>query len=255
MFWFGSASQSRDEVSSVVTPFPPEVWMEIFRSLDINSLLNVAEAFPNLKDFAFAPAFVRRVSFDPETDERTILKFVQATHREPGRDVPITEYVSELHFTNCTSLSSSAILHCAQYCNNLRLLDCVKCVVEPSELFRLLSMKLTCVTTLQWSLYDERCYKFKHRLSVRLINTFPPLPQLESMFMECSTSTATELILGAIFPRCPMLSRVCFQESDEHRHLVPNAGGYCRLLFPVLRLVGNVLRRIISLFVRAAYHG
>ncbi|KAH6945530.1 hypothetical protein HPB50_008876 [Hyalomma asiaticum] len=188
------------------------------------------------------------------TIKRTISQFVQATRRELVRDVPITEYVRELHFTYCALLPSNVILRCAQYCYNLRELYCANCVVEPAELFRLLSLKLTCVTTLHWSLYDACYYESKlDNGSIRLIMALPTLPQLKSMCMVCVAAPSTTALFFAIWPRCPMLRHLHFEEIDEHEYFVPNTKVYRRRSFPLLRQLGGVLRRTVLSFLGAAH--
>ncbi|KAH6925880.1 hypothetical protein HPB50_011499 [Hyalomma asiaticum] len=190
-----AASQPAEAVADFIPPLPPEIWTNIFRHLDINCLLNIAEAMPDLKELAFRPTFLDRVVFNAETDVRTIGKFVRARRQTLVYDrwiemVPISLYVNELHFTNTVSLSSDAILHCIRHCSHLRELYCVNCVVEPAELFHVLSLKAMYVTKLEWSVYDERCYKSKlDSRSVRLINTLESSPMLKYMYVEYVTTS------------------------------------------------------------------
>ncbi|KAH6925458.1 hypothetical protein HPB50_005707 [Hyalomma asiaticum] len=153
------APQLNQEAANYVPRLPPEVWTEVFRRLDIESLFNVAEAAPECECFAFSPTVVKRVTFDQETDERIITKFVRTTREELGQhsrteNVPISSHARELHFTDCIALTSETILGCAQNCCNLREMYCVNCVVEPAELFVLLSRTLKCVRKLEWTMYS-----------------------------------------------------------------------------------------------------
>ncbi|KAL1444480.1 hypothetical protein MTO96_029792 [Rhipicephalus appendiculatus] len=105
------ASQPTRRPANPMTLFPPEVWTNIFRHLDIESLLSVAEAAPELKRFAFTPTVLQRVTVAQETDERTVRQYQQTTRQELDvsnqiREVPLTVHAHELHFTNCLALPS-----------------------------------------------------------------------------------------------------------------------------------------------------
>ncbi|KAL3198183.1 hypothetical protein MRX96_014523 [Rhipicephalus microplus] len=131
---------------------PPEVWAEIFRKLDIESLLNVADATgPAWRRLIFSATLLRSVTFDRKTDERILRKFLLATREEfvedkPVGNVPFTLQVRELRFATFFTLSSEVILDCVGRCQNLRGLHCVNCCVEPTRLFSLLSLRLRRVT-------------------------------------------------------------------------------------------------------------
>ncbi|KAL1444474.1 hypothetical protein MTO96_029786 [Rhipicephalus appendiculatus] len=74
-------SQPMRAVSNFLPSLPPELWAEIYRRLDIESLLNLAEAVPQWKHLAFNPTVVRSVTFDQGSDERIVKKFL-LTKRE-----------------------------------------------------------------------------------------------------------------------------------------------------------------------------
>ncbi|KAL1444487.1 hypothetical protein MTO96_029799 [Rhipicephalus appendiculatus] len=192
---------------------PHDAWTEVFRRLDIETLVNMAKAAPELKRLAFSPTILRSVAFDPEADRRTVRMFLRATRKEVDaenlvKEVPVATYVQELRFTNCLVLSSRVILDCMQHCNNLRQLYCVNCVVEPVELFVLLSTKLTSVTKLEWSLHDETHYESMLNVEdIARICTFSKSvgPKLVTMYVEVCVTEKTELLLEQVLPRCGML--------------------------------------------------
>ncbi|KAL1444485.1 hypothetical protein MTO96_029797 [Rhipicephalus appendiculatus] len=192
---------------------PHDAWTEVFRRLDIETLVNVAKAAPELKCLAFSPTILRSVAFDPEADRRTVRMLLRATRKEVDvenlvMDVPLAAYVQELRFTNCLVLSSGVILDCIQHCNNLRQLYCVNCIVDPVELFVLLSTKLTRVTKLEWSLHDEEHYESMLNVEdIARICTFSKSegPKLVTMYVEVCVTEKTELLLEQVLPRCGML--------------------------------------------------
>ncbi|KAL1444496.1 hypothetical protein MTO96_029808 [Rhipicephalus appendiculatus] len=195
---------------------PPEVWTEVFLHLDFDSLVNMAQAAPELKSFALSPTILRSVTFDPEADERTVAMFLRAKREELDvqnqvKDVPFAANVEELRFAHCLVLSSEVILDCIQHCDNLRQLYCVNCVVEPAELFVLLSTKLTRVRKLQWSLHDEKHYESRLDIEeIALIGTFSKTegPKVVTMYVEVSATEKTEFVLDQFLPRCGMLRRL-----------------------------------------------
>ncbi|KAL1421585.1 hypothetical protein MTO96_023020 [Rhipicephalus appendiculatus] len=106
------------------------------------------------------------------------------------------------------TLSSNVILDCARRCENLRELRCVNCHVEPILLFCLLSLKLTRVTKLEWTLYEEIFYKSRlDRYAVALIEDFDKLegPQLITMYVEQTRSPVVDSLLDCFLMRCPRL--------------------------------------------------
>ncbi|KAH7971882.1 hypothetical protein HPB52_003647 [Rhipicephalus sanguineus] len=197
------ASQPTCARASPMGLLPPEVWTVVFGHLDIEPLLNMVEAVPELKCFALTPTILQRVTVAQETDEPKIKEYQQVTRQEldissQDRDVPLTAYVHELRFTNCLALSSDAILGCAALCANLRELCCVNCVVEPGELFVLLSTRLTRVTNLEWSIHDEASYKSRLNANVTLqITGFSESegPRIETMYVEVAATEKTASIL------------------------------------------------------------
>ncbi|KAH7973636.1 hypothetical protein HPB49_003475 [Dermacentor silvarum] len=237
-------AQRNRAAPNFIGPFPPEVWRNIFRHLDATSLLVMAEAVPKLKRFAFCSKIVRRVTFDPETDERAIKKFLGATREQLIDDqvekVPLAVHVRLLRFTNCLALSSEVILNCAGYCYNLRELYCVNCLVEPPKLFDLLSLKLPGVKKLEWSLYEDSYYKsWLDSHAVTHIRTFPKFqgPKINTMYVELVVTQATVFLLDHFLTHCRRLrhlhvhairkeppgvpsAEACRQELSKHkRHL------------------------------------
>ncbi|KAH7971879.1 hypothetical protein HPB52_003644 [Rhipicephalus sanguineus] len=201
-----TASPPTHMYENFVALYPAEVWMQICRHLDIESFLNVIRAAPELKCLAFSPVIAQCVTADPQTDERTIRKFLQATRQ--GLDVqnltegvPQAVHVEELHFTNCLALSSDAILDFAEQCLNLRELYCVNCLVEPAELFALLSVKLTRVTRLEWSLHHKGYYESKLRNLSSSFNS-SNAPQLRTMYVDLVDTRATVRLLGEFLRGC-----------------------------------------------------
>ncbi|KAH7973094.1 hypothetical protein HPB52_021184 [Rhipicephalus sanguineus] len=199
-----------------LTLLPPEVWTEVFRHLDFESLVNMAQAAPELKCLALSPTILRRVTFDPEADERTVGMFLRATREELDvqnqvKDVPVAAYVEEVRFANCLVLSSGLILDCVQQCDNLRELYCVNCVVEPAELFVLLSTRLTRVTKLEWSLHDEKHYESRLTAEdIAIIGIFSKSegPKFATMYVEVVATETTECLLDQFLTRCGMLRRL-----------------------------------------------
>ncbi|KAL1444482.1 hypothetical protein MTO96_029794 [Rhipicephalus appendiculatus] len=197
-----TASQSTPTYADLLALFPTEVWVQICRHLDIESLLNVVQAAPELKCLEFSPAIAQCVTADPQTDERTIRKFLQATRQgldvqDHKNDVPLAVHVEELHLTNCLALYSRVILDCVKQCQNLRELYCVNCLVEPAQLFVLLSRKLTRVTRLEWSLHNKEYYKTKLDNLSGSFRTSEG-PKVRAMYVELVDSQATVQVLGGI---------------------------------------------------------
>ncbi|KAL1444479.1 hypothetical protein MTO96_029791 [Rhipicephalus appendiculatus] len=194
-------------------PFPPEVWTEIFGHLDMESLLNMAVAAPKLKRFAFIPTILRRVTVDPGTHREVVARFLQASREETIADkdvkhVPLALHVQELRFTNCLALSSDVILGCARHCEHLRDLCLVNCIVEPTDLFVLLSLTLTCVRNLKWSLHDEKYYQSAlSENNTALIRDLPNSegPSVVTMYVEMVVTDKTESILKQFLLRCGTL--------------------------------------------------
>ncbi|KAL3205280.1 hypothetical protein MRX96_011178 [Rhipicephalus microplus] len=193
---------------------PPEIWTEIFRHLDIESLVNMVEAAPALECFALNRTTLRSVTFEPEADDRTVGLFLQVTReqmdiQDQANDLPLSAPVEELRFTNCLLLHSVVILDCVQHCDNLRELYCVNCVVEPDELFFLLSV--TRVAKLEWSLHDEKYYESKLNLDkIGLISNLSKSngPKLATMYVEMVPTAKTEYVLDQFLPGCGMLRRL-----------------------------------------------
>ncbi|KAH7971649.1 hypothetical protein HPB52_001147 [Rhipicephalus sanguineus] len=166
------ALQPKPAAEHFSRPLVPDAWVEIMRYLDAKTLMNLAEAMPELKGLVFSPTILRSVTFEGDIDGNLIQRFLQeATRQLPVVEDHLTENVllvsviQELWFASCPTLSSEVILHSAGRCFNLRELYCVKCVVEPAQLFVLLSLELRSVTKLQWSLYDD--HRYKARLTAR----------------------------------------------------------------------------------------
>ncbi|KAL1435162.1 hypothetical protein MTO96_011090 [Rhipicephalus appendiculatus] len=139
------AFQPKPTAENIVGLLVPDVWTKILCYLDAKTLMNVSEAVPELKALAFSPTETTRQQ--PVVEDN------------PTENVLLVSSIRELRFAKCPTLSSAAILDCADRCSNLRELDCVKCVVEPAQLFVLLSLKLSSVRKLQWSLHEHHRYR------------------------------------------------------------------------------------------------
>ncbi|KAL1444477.1 hypothetical protein MTO96_029789 [Rhipicephalus appendiculatus] len=166
-----AASQPTRAVSNFLPRLPPELWAEIFRHLDIESLLNLAEALPQWKHLAFNPTVVRSVTFDQGADERIVKKFLLTKREKLDREKQIRNVslalgVRKLRFTNSITLPSKAIIDVTRRCYNLRELYCLNCVVEPYELFRQLCSLLQCIKKVEWTLYDKSRYRNEDSLDV-----------------------------------------------------------------------------------------
>ncbi|KAL3205276.1 hypothetical protein MRX96_011174 [Rhipicephalus microplus] len=207
-------------METLITRLPSVVSIEIFRHLDIESLLNLAEAVPECKWLAFSPTVVRNVHFDQGADAAAIEKFLQATRgelvsEECVENDKLAAHVRELRMTNCVALSSSAILECAEGCHNLRELHLVNCLVDPVKLFHLLC-QLASVKKLEWSLHHEYFYKpWLHSRSADGIEIVPKLegPTLNVMYVEYEPSDVTISLMDSFVTRCPRLHHL-------HVHLV-----------------------------------
>ncbi|KAH6925456.1 hypothetical protein HPB50_005705 [Hyalomma asiaticum] len=195
---------------------PPELWAEIFRRLDLESLINVAEAVPECECLALSPTVLKRVNFDMETDEHIISKFLRTTREEDDHDghtenVPLSSHVRELCFNNGRAIHCNVILNCAEQCRNLRELCCVNCLVHPAELFNLLSVTLKRVTKLEWTLYEESCYpRGLDHVTLQQIETRAASegPKILAMYVELDRTTVTERILDSFLMRCPRLGHL-----------------------------------------------
>ncbi|KAH7963689.1 hypothetical protein HPB52_022417 [Rhipicephalus sanguineus] len=201
------------QASDFVGLFPLDLWRRIFTYLDATSLLAVAEASPKLKRIAFCSKILKRLTFDPETDERIVKKFVLATREQlvdgdRVQDVPLAPHVLRLRLNNCLAFPSASILDIARYCHNLQELSCVNCVVEPIALFDLLALKLTGVKKLEWSLYEDSHYKtWLDKRTVTHLRTFPRLqgPRLNTMYVELAVTDETVYFLDNFVAQCRRL--------------------------------------------------
>ncbi|KAH6941941.1 hypothetical protein HPB50_024457 [Hyalomma asiaticum] len=217
--------------SNTIGPFPCLVWRRVFRHLDAASLLTMAEAAPALQRYAFCSKILTRLTFDPETDERISKKFALATCKRlvednEVRNVAIAGHVRRLRLTNCLTFSSESILDIARYCFNLRELYCVNCVVEPTDLFDLLSLKLTGVTKLEWSLYEDRYYKsWLDSHAVTHIRTFPKLqgPKLNTMYIELVVTDAAVFLMDHFLAHCRRLRHLHVHAIRKEDPDVPSA--------------------------------
>ncbi|KAH6933443.1 hypothetical protein HPB50_014875 [Hyalomma asiaticum] len=130
----------------------PEVWAEVFRRLDIESLqrgpgsarVGVLCVYRHSREESDFRSGNRRAHHHEVRGDDT---------RRTGPARPHAERADlftcpKLRFTNCIALTSEAILGCAQHCCKLRELCCINCIVEPAELFILLSRTLKCVRKL-----------------------------------------------------------------------------------------------------------
>ncbi|KAL1484861.1 hypothetical protein MTO96_032340, partial [Rhipicephalus appendiculatus] len=208
-----------------------DLWRKIFSYLDAASLLAVAEASPKLKRFAFCSKILRRLTFDPETDERIVKKFVLATREQlvdgdQVQDVPLVLHVRRLRLNNCLAFPSSSILDIARYCRDLREFSCVNCVVEPNALFDLLALKLTGIRKLEWSLYEDSHYKtWLDKRTVTHLRTFPRLqgPRLNTMYVELVVTAETVYYLDNFVARCRQLRHLHVHAIREEDPKVPSS--------------------------------
>ncbi|KAL1444489.1 hypothetical protein MTO96_029801 [Rhipicephalus appendiculatus] len=208
-------------VANIFARLPPEVWAQILRIMDIETLMNMCAAAPELKSLAFSPTNMRIVRTDPETEFRTIEKFPKETRKElvlgnHVTDVSISVDVRELHFTNCLALSPGVIIDCARSCSNLRELYCVGCVVEPDKLFVLLSEILHGLEKLEWSLHCKDYYE--SNLDAYVLRRIPSYytlegPRLRSMYVEVAVTHVTVKLLDTFLDRCSVLR-------DLHVHAI-----------------------------------
>ncbi|KAL1435163.1 hypothetical protein MTO96_011091 [Rhipicephalus appendiculatus] len=244
------ASQPKPAAENIVGLLVPDVWTKILRYLDAKTLMNVSEAVPELKALAFSPTVLRSVKFEGGVDEACIRKFLQETTRQqpvvednPTENVLLVSSIRELRFAKCPTLSSAAILDCADRCSNLRELDCVKCVVEPAQLFVLLSLKLSSVRKLQWSLHEHHRYRARlYGEATMPIRDVPAQqrPLLEAMYVEVAVKCTTVMMLHSFVGRCQSLRHlhvhaVMPEQSDvvgaQHRlgSVDPNMSNIMRL--------------------------
>ncbi|KAH7973096.1 hypothetical protein HPB52_021186 [Rhipicephalus sanguineus] len=207
----------------LIGPFPPDVWVEIFRYMDAESLLNIAEAVPELKSVVFGPTVMKTVTFDPESDERTIEKFVQAAR---------AELIQELRFTNCLTLPSSNILECAGSFPNLRELQCVNCLMDPADLFRHLTLRLACLEKLEWSLYDKVCRNVRATVgNMRWYSKFQR-PRLSEVYVEIEVTHSSVVVLNDFLTLCPVLSHLHVQAVRREHYDATSGAAYPRSATP-----------------------
>ncbi|KAL1416466.1 hypothetical protein MTO96_000745 [Rhipicephalus appendiculatus] len=198
-----STTAASQPVANIGALLPAEVWTKVFRHMDIETLLNMCEAAPELKSIAFSPRVTQIVRTDPQTNFRTVEKFPTETRKALvlGNHVTVVSIsvdVRQLHFTNCLALPSRVIIACAQSCNNLRELYCVNCLVEPDKLFNLLSGILQGLEKLEWSLFHFDYYESK--LDDHVISSMRPYrkskgPLLRSMYVEVVVTYPTVQLL------------------------------------------------------------
>ncbi|KAH7971878.1 hypothetical protein HPB52_003643 [Rhipicephalus sanguineus] len=221
----------------------------MFRYMDAESLLNMAEATPELKSFVFSSTIMKSVTFNPASDERTIEKFMQRAREEliQERNVPAVSCVQELHFTNCLTLPSSCILECADSCLNLRELHCVNCPVDPAELFEYLCLRLTCLEKLEWSLYDKVCRDVL--AIVGYMHYFWKLqrPMVSKVYVEVQVTRGSVIVLNNFLTLCPELLHLHVQAVRPEHYGAPSGVSYPRNATPeiqALLLVSELIPKL-----------
>lgn len=210
-----ASSQPTPATANLIGPLLPDTWMEVFRYLDAQSLMNMAEAVPEVKSTAFSRTILRRVTFVPETNEQTVNKFLEAIDeklvqdKQQADDARPLHPVEELCFTGCRTLPSRAIISCAGHFSNLRELYCVKCVLQPDELFSMLSLKLKCLKTLHWSIFD--CHSCESKmysnamLEIRSLAMSKVSPSINTMYVEVAATAIPVLLFDTFVGRCGSL--------------------------------------------------
>ncbi|KAH6948120.1 hypothetical protein HPB50_023058 [Hyalomma asiaticum] len=221
-----AGSQPTLATANFIGPLLLDVWNAVFRYLDAESAMNMAEAVPELKSTAFSRTILRRVTFGPQTNEHTVRKFVELLDEQPaqhdyhahGSRVRPFRLVEALRFTGCRTLPSPTIINSAGLFSNLRELYCVGCVVEPGKLFVILSQKLRCLETLQWSLFDGHFYNFKvcweAAEEIRSLDKLEVSPSINSMYVEVAAMCRTVYLLDIFVARCGKLRSL-------HVHAMP----------------------------------
>ncbi|KAL1427287.1 hypothetical protein MTO96_017576 [Rhipicephalus appendiculatus] len=193
-----ASSQTTYTVSDFVPRLPDELWINIFRYLDFQSLLNVAQAAPVWRRLAFSPTVARNVTFAKETDERTLRNFrIERREKLPWdkkKEPKLSSDVRNLHCRNCIALPHGAIIDVMGHCRNLQELYCVNCVVEPYDFFRYLCGIGVCIRKVEWTLYDERYYKCQNSLDVGPIQRFNREvgPDICELYVELVRSDASQ---------------------------------------------------------------
>ncbi|KAL3205271.1 hypothetical protein MRX96_011169 [Rhipicephalus microplus] len=223
--------------SNVFTLLPPEVWRQILRSMDIETLFNMCEAAPDLASLAFSATTMKIVRIDPETDFGTVQKFLKQTRIGValGKHMTVVSTsvdVRELHFTDCVALPPGVVIHCARSCCNIRELHCVGCVVEPDKLFVLLSKTLHGLDKLEWSLHWKDYYVSKldsHVTDEIRWYRRKEGPRLRSMYVEVAVTCANADLLLAFCDRCPVLRNL-----HVHAVLDKPPGTSCDAMSPEL---------------------
>ncbi|KAL1444494.1 hypothetical protein MTO96_029806 [Rhipicephalus appendiculatus] len=195
----------------LIGSLPPDVWIEIFRYVDAESLLNMVEAAPELKSFVFNSTVMKSVTFDPATDERTVEKFMQTASVEliEERNVPAVTIVQELRFTN-------------------------------SELFEHLCSRLTCLEKLEWSLYDKVCRDV--HATVKYMQSFPELqrPKVSRVYVEVQVTGESVVVLNTFLTLCPELSRLHMHAVRLEHYDAPSGAAHPRNVTPEI----HALRRV-----------
>ncbi|KAL1444476.1 hypothetical protein MTO96_029788 [Rhipicephalus appendiculatus] len=223
------ASQPTSTVSDFVPRLPNELWMNIFWYLDCDSLRNVAQAAPQWRHLAFSPTVARNFTFGKETDERTIMNFLSLRREKlpcDKKDEPrLSNDVRKLHFTNCVVLPSERILHCSRSCSYVQELYCVNCVVEPFDLFRYLCRLSVHIDKVEWTLYDERYYKYQDSLDVGCIDGFYEGvgPGAKKMYVELVRSDASVSFLNSFVKRCWRLNHLHIHDVRTDLFVEPSA--------------------------------
>ncbi|KAH6927045.1 hypothetical protein HPB50_025360 [Hyalomma asiaticum] len=210
-----TSSQPTPATANFIGPLLPDIWIEVFRYLDAQSLMNMAEAVPEVKSTAFSRTILRRVTFAPETNEQTVNKFLEAIDeklvqdKQQADDARSLHPVEELRFTGCRTLPSRAIIICAGHFSNLRELYCVKCVLQPDELFSMLSLRLKCLKTLHWSIFDCHICELKMysdaMLEIRSLAMSDVSPSVNSMYVEVAATAMTVLLFHTFVGSCGSL--------------------------------------------------
>ncbi|KAH7971886.1 hypothetical protein HPB52_003651 [Rhipicephalus sanguineus] len=224
-----AAPRPTHTVSDFEPRLPNEIWMKIFGYLDFQSLLNVALAAPEWKRLTFSPAVTRSVTFGMETNERTLKNFRMVKREklpwDKENEPKLSSDVRKVHFTNCVALPHEAITDVDYRCRHLRELYCVNCVVEPFNLFRYLSSLRVHVYKVEWTLYDERYYKYQDSLDVEPIDSFyrGVGPVVHEMYVELVRSDASVLFLNSFVRRCWQLCQLHIHDVRTDRAVEPSA--------------------------------
>lgn len=124
---------------------PDEVWWNIAKKLDAESLLALEDSGVIRKIFLESRGFARTVKLSPHSDAEILVRFLNRI--DPSK-------VKFLCVANCLLIHPLQLLECVTLLDKLVELDCVNCRLSPGHLFTVIAQSLPALKRLRWSIFD-----------------------------------------------------------------------------------------------------